>query len=98
MDVIETGLAPQTGRDMTVSHGHGFHRVDDWTWQMSENAERLTYVEEVRMATRDGVLLAANVYRLPSGRVPTVLVRTPYSRHDLRDRVTEIDPLLVVRE
>lgn len=47
---------------------------------------------------RDGVALAADVYRPPSGRVPAIVLRTPYDRRELRDRVVELDPLLAVRE
>jgi putative CocE/NonD family hydrolase len=46
---------------------------------------------------RDGVLLAADVYRPSAGRVPAILLRTPYDRQDLRERVMEVDPLLATR-
>ena len=45
------------------------------------------------------MLLVADVYRPPSGRVPTLLLRTPYGRRNLPDmlREVEVDPLLAVR-
>jgi uncharacterized protein len=65
----------------------------------STGAAKLAQVEQVVTPTRDGVLLAADVYRPPSGRVPTLLLRTPYGRRNLPDmlREVEVDPLLAVR-
>ncbi|MFZ2052379.1 MAG: CocE/NonD family hydrolase, partial [Solirubrobacteraceae bacterium] len=62
-------------------------------------ATKLAHVEQVATPTRDGVLLVADVYRPPSGRVPTLLLRTPYGRRNLPDmlREVEVDPLLTVR-
>lgn len=45
---------------------------------------------------RDGTMLAADVYRPPTGRAPTILLRTPYNRRHLQDRVQEIDLLSAI--
>jgi uncharacterized protein len=66
--------------------------------QMDGRPHRLASVEQVQVSVRDGISLAADVYRGPSGRVPALLLRTPYDRRNLRDRVQEVDPLLAVRE
>ena len=39
--------------------------------------------ETVSMATRDGTLLATELYRPPVARVPAIAVRTPYGRRTL---------------
>jgi predicted acyl esterase len=61
---------------------------------------KLVSVDQVVTPMRDGVSLLADLYRPPSGRVPTLLLRTPYSRRNLPDllREVEIEPLLAVRE
>lgn len=63
-------------------------------------AMRLAGVDQVATPMRDGVSLLADLYRPPSGRMPTLLLRTPYSRRNLPDllREVEIEPLLAVRE
>lgn len=61
---------------------------------------KLASVEQVATLMRDGVSLLADLYRPPSGRVPTLLLRTPYGRRNLPDmlREVEVEPLLAVRE
>jgi putative CocE/NonD family hydrolase len=54
-------------------------------------------VERRDVPMRDGVRLAADVYRSPGARVPTLLLRTPYGRR-LHDRIGEVDPLLGVQQ
>lgn len=55
------------------------------------------YVEQASVPMRDGVLLAADIYRPPRRRVPTILLRTPYDRQLLVQRINEIDPLMATR-
>jgi putative CocE/NonD family hydrolase len=59
---------------------------------------QLASIEQDTASMRDGVPLAVDVYRPPDGRVPAILLRTPYDRRNLQDRIGEIDPLLVVNE
>jgi putative CocE/NonD family hydrolase len=60
----------------------------------------LASIEQTATPMRDGVPLAADLYRPPSGRVPTLLLRTPYGRRDLPDMLREVavEPLLAVRK
>lgn len=55
------------------------------------------YVEQASVPMRDDVSLATDVYRPPHQRVPTVLLRTPYDRQLLVERINEIDPLMATR-
>lgn len=66
--------------------------------QMIAGTGRLASVEQDWVPMRDGVHLAADIYRPPRGRVPTALLRTPYDRKCLQDRTREVDPLLAVGE
>jgi putative CocE/NonD family hydrolase len=61
---------------------------------ISTGGQRLLSIEQVTVPMRDGTQLAADVHLPPNGPVPALLLRTPYDRQALRDRVTEIDPLL----
>jgi len=67
---------------------------------MTTNASsrRWAVVERHVTPMRDGIRLAADVYRPPDKRVPSLLVRTPYGRRELHDRIEDVDPLLGVRE
>ncbi len=40
---------------------------------------------------RDGALLAVDVYRSSTGRVPAILLRTPYDRRNLRQRIAKVE-------
>ena len=42
------------------------------------------YDIDVRVPMRDGVALAANVWRLAEGKGPTLLVRLPYGKDEVR--------------
>ncbi|HEV7941473.1 MAG TPA: CocE/NonD family hydrolase [Solirubrobacteraceae bacterium] len=63
----------------------------------TERPHPLASVEQTWVPMRDGVLLTADIYRPPHGRVPALLLRTPYDRQYLRDRLIEVDPLLAMR-
>ncbi len=58
-------------------------RIDDGPWRRALSPARFRILEEKnqRVAMRDGVHLATDVYRpQATGRFPTILVRTPYFR------------------
>lgn len=59
---------------------------------------RLASVRQDWVPMRDDVRLAADIYRPPHGRVPALLLRTPYDRRWLEDRTKELDPLPTVDE
>lgn len=64
------------------------------------SATMLASVEQVTTPMRDGILLVADLFRPPSGRGPTLLLRTPYGRRNLPDilREVEVEPLLAARK
>jgi putative CocE/NonD family hydrolase len=59
---------------------------------------RSTTVEDVRIPMADGVRLAADVYREDAGPRPTILLRTPYGRRLMWQRLMELDPWQGARE
>jgi putative CocE/NonD family hydrolase len=60
-------------------------------------ARSLARIDQAAVPMRDGEVLAVDVYRPPTGSTPTILLRTPYDRQALQDRIREVDPLAAVR-
>jgi putative CocE/NonD family hydrolase len=65
---------------------------------MTVGTGRLASVKQDWVPMRDNVRLAADIYRPPRGRVPALLLRTPYDRKWLEDRTKEVDPMQAVDE
>ncbi|MBI2933136.1 MAG: CocE/NonD family hydrolase [Planctomycetes bacterium] len=52
----------------------------DWRKTLSKPTHETVVETKVMIPMRDGVKLAADIHRPKDGKVPTILVRTPYSR------------------
>jgi putative CocE/NonD family hydrolase len=59
-------------------------------------AAQLARIERHAVALRDGVALATDVHRPSDTPLPALLLRTPYDRANLQERVREVDPLLAM--